>query len=574
MQQLKHALRRPLAASLRGLPHLKRLPRWWPIPAGVLVVAVVVAGTLLLTKGAGGANGALQVYTVARGNISASVACTGEVYAPRRADLSFDVTKVPLIELNVVAGQQVKAGDVLARIDPTSLQRAVDQAQADLIVAQDALEQAKTPYSDLDLTKARLTVSQNEVALAEAQAALKELLDPDIASAQAAVDDAEAALTSAQAQMTQVENDSSNAAQIRTLEYEAHWYEQNYAEAQVKFQKGEIDQQKLDFEYSNMLAAQERLRVAQAKAQAAVTNAQSSLAKAQRAYQEAQDALAELQRGPGATELAKARNAVTLAQYNLDVAEEELARAEAGPAEQDVKVAQAKVDSAQATLEEAQATLAAATMVAPFDGTVVSVGAEVGDLVSSGTTIITLADLGELRVKAVVDETDIANVQIGQVATVTFDAFPGSRFKGKVLEVPLQGSLSQNILTYEVPVSLEGAGQEVALKPGMTANVSIAVGQGQNVLLVPAMAVQQGEAGNVVLVQDDPGKDPVETPVTLGLSDGVYVEIKRGLNEGDRVVFEYSASTSSSSQPQWMQRGGPGSFGVQVMPSGPVEIRR
>ncbi len=177
-------------------------------------------------------------------------------------------------------------------------------------------------------------------------------------------------------------------------------------------------------------------------------------------------------------------------------------------------------------------------MTATFDGTIISVGAEVDDLVSSNTIVVTLADLSNLRVQAIVDETDISLVEIGQQVETTFDAFPGHRFWGQVLEVPLQGRLMQNILTYEVPVSLEGA-EDVALKPGMTANLKIVVGRRENALLVPAMAVQQGEEGNVVIVQDTPQGPGMATRVEVGLSDGMYVEIMSGLIEGDRVVVEY-----------------------------------
>lgn len=550
MTQLRHTsswlsrIPRLFAGQLPGWGRFKGLWRWWPLLAALVVVGVV-AGVLRLRQRTGQAGSLQQVYTVQRGNLTATVSTTGEVYAPRRADLSFDVSKVPLIELNVAAGQKVKAGDVLARIDTTTLERAVTQAQADLTVAQDNLEKVKNPYTALDLAKARLAVDQAQVALAEAQENLDTLLKPDIAAAENAESDAAAALKSAQSQLVAAQNDPEGAARLRTLEYEAKWYEQNYWEAQEKFKRGEINQQKLDWEYSNMLAAQEKLRSARAKAEATLASAQNAVAKAQKAYQDAQNNLAKLKAGPDATDLAKAKNQVAQAQYNLDKAKEDLALIEAGPKARDIEVAQAKVVSAQAALDNAKAALKAATMTAPFDGTIVSVGATVGDLVSSGTTVIVLADLTDLRVRAIVDETDIGNVQVGQEATITFDAFPGIRFQGKVLEVPLQGKLSQNILTYEVPVSM-GKVTDVSLKPGMTANVSILVGRRQNVLLVPVLAVQQGEEGNVVKVLDSPSGPAVETRVVLGLSDGLNVEVKQGLNEGDRVVFEYQATQQSA----------------------------
>jgi len=76
----------------------------------------------------------------------------------------------------------------------------------------------------------------------------------------------------------------------------------------------------------------------------------------------------------------------------------------------------------------------------------------------------------------------------------------------------------------------------------MTANLNIVVGRRENALLVPAMAVQQGEEGNVVMVQDTPQGTAVATPVQVGLSDGTYVEIVSGLIEGDRVLVQYQAT--------------------------------
>ena len=656
------------------MQRLKRVLKWWP---ALLVLILVAGGVVFVPKlrssSASQSSDLTQVFTAQRGNLVAAITPTGEVYAPRQAELSFDVYKVVLLELNVTPGQKVKAGDVLARIDSTALERAVIQAEADLTVAQDNLdkaqnpyteldlaqakvavaqaevalnearenlEKAENPYTELDLTQARLAVAQAELALAEAKEnldkaqdpyteldltqaklavaqaetdladakkALETLLTPDLEAAQAAVRDATANLESAKSQLIVVQNNPDNAARLRTLEAEANWYRNNYWEAQQKFKDGKISQQKLDEEYSNMLAAEERLTSARAQAESSLASAQNKVAQAEEALQDAQEKLAELKGGPDAWELTRAEAKVTQTEYTLAKAQENLAKIEAGsdplevaraetqmtqaeynlakaqdtlakieagsdPAEvtraaaqvaqaeynlakaqdtlakvvagpdpKEIEVAQARVVSAQANLEEAQAALEAATMVAPFDGTVISVGAEEGDLVSSNTIVVTLADLTNLRVRAIVDETDISKVEIDQEVGITFDAFPGHVFWGQVLEVPLQGTLSQNVLTYEVPISLEGA-EDVALKTGMTANLELVVGRRENALLVPALAVQQGETGNVVLVQDTPQGTAVATPVQVGLSDGTYVEIVSGLIEGDRVVVQYQAT--------------------------------
>ena len=579
------------------MKRLKRVLKWWPaLLVLILVAAGVGVGTKWIPIRASETSDLTQVFTVQRGNLVAAISPTGEVYAHRQVELSFDVSNIQLIELNVTPGQKVRTGEVLARIDSTALERAVLQAEADLTVAQDDLEKARDPYTELDLIQARLSVDQAEIALEEAKESLEEVrdpytefdliqarqtvsqteialqeakenmatvLNPDTGSAWTAVQDAATALEIARNQLIVTENSTENAAKIRTLESEMIWYRNNYWDAVEKHERGKISKQKLDWEYLNLVSAEEKLLVAQTNAKVSLTSARSKVTQAEEALLDAQENLAALQNGPDALELLQAEAQITQAEHDLAEARESLAQIEAGPDPKEIELAQAKVVSTQTTLEEAQATLEAATMIAPFDGTVISVGAEVGDLVSSNNVVVALVDLSNLRVLATVDETDIVLVEIGQEAEITFDAFPGHRFSGQVLEVPLQGNLVQNVLTYEVPVSLEGAAG-VALKPGMTANLEIVVGRRQNALLVPAMAVQQGEEGNVVLVQDTPQGPGVATPVQVGLSDGTYVEVVLGLIEGDRVVVEYQAEQE--------QMGG---FDrVLVMPGGAGGMRR
>jgi HlyD family secretion protein len=359
------------------------------------------------------------------------------------------------------------------------------------------------------------------------------------------VDDAGQQLTQAKGDLAALKADTSIQEQIDRLQWLANEAEAAHGEIVKKGESGEVYQDRLLLAYNQMMDAQETLQTAKLQAALNLLTAENQVVEAQDALNDATEELADLRAGPTALEVAQAKDTVAQAEYSLARAQDDLGEIEAGPDANDVQVAQASYDAAQAALEEAQATLDAATMVAPFDGTVISVGAEVGDLVSSGTNIVTVADLSQLRVLANVDETDISQVEVGQPVQITFDAFPGRQFQGKVLEVPLQGTLSQNVVTYEVPISLEET-EGVALKSGMTANLTIVIGQRANVLLVPALAVQQGDTGDVVLVQDAPDTAAVQVPVEVGLSDGTYVEVLRGLNEGDQVVVQYETSDQTN----------------------------
>jgi HlyD family secretion protein len=513
--------------------------KWKPwAVAGIIILGATGCLALRTGSNARRATSFTQVVTVERGNLVAAIAPTGEVSPERRVELSFDVTKIPLLELNVTAGQQVLEGEVLARIDPSSLERAVDQAQADLLSAEEALDKAKNPYTELDRQKAELDVAQAEAALEEAR----------LATVDKAVRDASRELQQAQDKLAAVQSDRSTQEQIDRLQWQANIAEVEHGKLLDDRNPSEEGRDRQLLAYNRMLDAKDTLEVAEARAALDLLNAQDNVAQAE-------EALAQLQAGSDALGVLQIRNKVAQAEYNLAMAKDGLATILAGPDAKAVQLAQARFDSATATLEEAQATLEAATMVAPFDATVVAVGAEVGDLVSSNINVVTLADLSGLQVLATVDETDVSQVKVGQEAQITFDAFPGRRFLGKVLEVPLEGKLVQNVVSYEVRLSLEGA-EGVALRPGMTANVSIVVGRQQNVLLVPILAVQQAEDGDVVMVQDSPQAAAVATRVEVGLNDGTYVEIARGLNEGDRVVIEYQAGTE--------QQGGFPGFGAMI----------
>lgn len=510
-----------------------------------LVLVAVAGGGFWALRSRNSATAASSTYTqdfvVARGNLTASVSPTGQVSPAQTTVLSVDVNKLELLELNVVTGQEVQKGTVLARIDSSSLERAVEQAKADLLSAEEALNEAQNPYSELDRQKAELDVAQAEAALEEAK------LD----SVDQAIREAEFNLQSAQLNLTITQKSSTVGKTVRDLEYTVAWHERKLNDLQTQLPQGKVDQVAVDEEAEALAEARTKLAAAQA-------SARSSLSAAEERVTEAEEGLAQLQAGSNALGALQIRNKIAQAEYNLAKAQDKLATILAGPDARAVQLAQARYEAAQANLEKAQETLEAATIVAPFDGTVTAIGAEVGDLVSAGTSIITLADLGGLEVLASVDETDISQVEVGQKAQITFDALTGSTFTGEVLEVPLEGTLSQNVVSYEVRLSLGGA-QDVSLLPGMTANITIVTGQRQNVLLVPLLAVQESDDGDVVLVKDSLSGETATTRVQVGLNDGTYVEIARGLNEGDVVVVEYEAT--GEQQGFGMGMGGLGGFG-------------
>jgi HlyD family secretion protein len=157
--------------------------------------------------------------------------------------------------------------------------------------------------------------------------------------------------------------------------------------------------------------------------------------------------------------------------------------------------AQSGVTAARTNLDLAQQRLDDATVRAPVAGTVLSQTVTAGQVISSattsasgGTSLLTMADLGRIRMRVKVAETDVGNVHPGQVATVTVDAFPNRTFQGTVETIEPQAVVEQSVTNFPVLVSLSN--DQGLLMPGMNGEVSLVVDRRSDVLAVPVDAVR------------------------------------------------------------------------------------
>jgi HlyD family secretion protein len=525
----------------------------------ILVIVVVLSGL-----GAGGwwfyqnrvapsANAATaDVYTqtvdVQRGDLSAEISVVGELYAVQQEALLFHRLggTTPLLTLEVEAGHVVAEGDVLATIDATPFGQALDQAKSDLQEAEEYVAELQTPPSDLDFAEADLAVAQSELKLAQARQNLEDLHDSDVSSLESAISDALDNLHQARLQQ-ELEQLDGWAKRDRDLLYSIDWHDRriNELELLVSDGKASLEQiEELSDQRDSLAEARADLGTLYEERDTVLELAAAETAAAEAELAEAQDALAEALLGADDLDLAKAELAIREAEVAAAVAKEKRSELDRGVDAVDWAAAQASLDKKRLAVAEAEENLAATIIRAPFGGTILSTGARQGELVSKSSTILTIANLDDLRVRAAVDETTVRQVEMGQRAVITFDAFLGQEFRGEVLSIPLQGSLQGDVMVYQVPISLEGA-EELPLLMGMTANVAIQVGHVADALLVPAVALQNiGGFYQVLVPSSDPEAEPRAVAVEVGLSNGTYAEIVRGLNEGDQVVMQLQASSS------------------------------
>ncbi|MFZ2423793.1 MAG: efflux RND transporter periplasmic adaptor subunit [Anaerolineae bacterium] len=539
----------------------------WRLMIGIVIVTLVVAGGgywtffgRAATASSVSARTYTQVVAVTQGRLNATLSVVGQLEAEQSASLAFERMSgtTNLLTLAVQAGNAVTAGQVLATIDQATYEQARDQARSDLQAAEETLSDLQTPATALAIAQADVAVAAAQVQLQQAQDALDALVNPDLPSLKAAVASAQSALATAQADVLAQQEDSAARKQLARLQTAEATPTADYQRLAVEEYTDDYYRDRLQVAYNKMMDAQDTRVTYQISRQVSALQAQMTLRRSQQALADAQEALAEAQAGGDKLALAQAELALHQAEVALQAAQEARTDLDAGADATKIAAAQAAVDKKRLTLGEAEAALAGARLLAPFAGAILQTNVNVDDQVTANTTILTLANLGTLQVVASVDETTIRQISAGQDATITFDAFPGQSLQGKVLTVPLQGSLQGGVMVYAVPVSLSGA-DNLALLVGMTANVEIQVGQAADALLAPTLALTKANGLYQVLVPNttDPNGDPVAVPVEIGLSDGTYTQIVKGLNPGDQVVVQIASTTSS---PQMM--GGPGGMGA------------
>ncbi len=219
----------------------------------------------------------------------------------------------------------------------------------------------------------------------------------------------------------------------------------------------------------------------------------------------------------------------------------------------------ATVAQKSAALKAAQINLDYTNIVSPVDGTVVSRNVTAGQTVAASfqtpTLFLIATDLTKMQVDTNVSESDIAGALEGASASFTVDAFPRRTFQGRVAQVRQAPVSVQNVITYDVVITVDNS--DLLLKPGMTATARIVTAQALNVLRVPSQALRFAptaaatlgpagatQAGQRVWVVRAGKLVPI--PVTAGLVDDTFAEIKAGdLKLGDQVVTSEAAAGAS-----------------------------
>jgi macrolide-specific efflux system membrane fusion protein len=210
---------------------------------------------------------------------------------------------------------------------------------------------------------------------------------------------------------------------------------------------------------------------------------------------------------------------------------------------QSITPSQAAIDVARAGLAAAEQSLDQTTLISPIDGAIASVSLELGDTVSPGLTVMTVIPDAPFEIVAEFSEADALKLAIGQPATVSFDALPGTSAQGTVTSLAMiptatTGTSSQitggGVTTYSATITLDAA--PTGVKEGMSVSVVVTTQQIDDVIWVPTAAITTVGGVSTVTVREGDVDTVVE--ITTGLAGDTGTEVTSGVQEGDLLVID------------------------------------
>ena len=347
--------------------------------------------------------------------------------------------------------------------------------------------------------------------------------DGSLASAQEALTRAEKARSDAQETLDRLTEGSIGAAQLQA----------QYDKAQADYDAAMRNLHDLNNpDAAEVESGRKQLAMAQAKRDAAVETLDTLI-------------------NPDAQEAAAGHGQVALAQAKLDDANNALRRLD-DRREMQVALRDASVEAAQAKIDGETRRYEDSTIKAPWDGYISQIPVEEGEEIEPYKVALTVINTGIVNIEGSVDEIDVLSLQREAPVTVTVDALPDEQLNGIITDISSTSRNEQGVVTFDVTITVT-VPDGVTLQEGLSAVAKVGISEERGIV-IPMQAVQYGDAGAYVRMQDAQG-EIVERAVTLGSSDGFFAIVESGLSEGDRIVIQ----ALSESELDGEVRFGPGS---------------
>lgn len=500
----------------------------------IVILIVLVIGYFFVASRSGNT---YQFVGVTQGSITEVVSVTGNTTPIQSLDLSFP-TGGTIAAVYKNAGDTVNAGDILVRLDTSGLQAQLAQAQAAVDAAQATLSGLQAGPTPQNVQVSQAVVATAQQSLANTYTSVPNAITDAYAKANDAVrnqigmfynsPDSNNPQLSFSVSDSQVINDA-NAERVQVGNELNTWQSEvaMLSSATVPLPTSTLNQalqaaaQHLSV-VMTMLNTDATAIVDETSLSAStIVSYRTAVASAITEVNTAADAINSIQQN-----IASQQAAVVQAQAQLNATL-------AGSTSQAIAAQQAQVEQAQANVQSINVSIANATLSSPISGVVTVQNAKVGQIAVAGQTITSIISSNNFEVDAYVPETDIGKVAVGNPVDMTFDAFPGETFSGKVFYIDPAETIQSGVVDYLVKVSF--VKPDVRIKSGLTANLNINTQTDAKALILPQFAIIQNVSGTYV----DILQNGVETqvPVVLGIRDqNGNVEVVSGVTKGEQVI--------------------------------------
>ncbi|HZM01099.1 MAG TPA: HlyD family efflux transporter periplasmic adaptor subunit, partial [Planctomycetota bacterium] len=475
-------------------------PRTILLGAGALVAAGALAWAW---RGGAGepaeAGGDEAVFTALRGDLVITLTENGELVAKESKQISAGTDSSAKLTFLIEEGTEVPAGEVLARLDPTELERRVQELELDIMQMEANVVAARTEV-EIQESENRSTLEKAEAALDHARKDLMRWTEGDGPNER----------RKREVAIKEAETNASRA--LKKAEDSVRLFEQDY------INKSQVEQDQIDAERAQVQLESSQLELR-------IFDEYEQPMKLKEKTQAVKD-------GELAMESATKRAESTLHQKQVKL-------------EQDTK----RLELQREQLEKSKEEIAKHTVTAPIPGIVLygdptepwyRENIRLGGDVWGNMILFTIPDLRVMQVRLKIHEADVNKLDEGQKAKITMDTYPGKVLDGEVTRIATiatgtdrWGSDSE-VKKFDVEITLAGD-SELRLKPGVSAKAEVYVGRREQVVQVPLQAVFQEEGGHWCWVTD--GNGPQRVAVVPGASNDHYLEIVSGLEPGQQVLL-------------------------------------
>jgi len=231
---------------------------------------------------------------------------------------------------------------------------------------------------------------------------------------------------------------------------------------------------------------------------------------------------------------------INTAQTSFDTAKSTLAKAQdqllikkTGSRPEDIRYQEALIRQQEAVLAGIAEKIRKNSLIAPVEGVVTKIDAEVGETILTTQIPLAMNSLGNFEIELDISETDISKVLIGQQAKILLDAFPDEKFSGHVVKIDPAQTIIQGVVYYKSTISFDN--QDERIRAGMTTNVDIITAERKNVLIVPLRSVTKKNGSGTVKILENGQLKEIEIQIGLIGSSG-DVEVINGLSEGQQII--------------------------------------